>query len=407
MFDLESLEAAHARSHINRRRLADERRLFQMVCRRARRRVVLTATDPHSDGSAVTMTSRFVQEIGATWREAPVAPFVEPVSTWEAAAAWRRTLADGTLAASERIAALDGLLALGDDPSRWWFQRDWTAVGPGAEPTEGLSLSYSRLSTLENCDLQFVLSSELGLDPGGGYQAWLGKEVHSILEACDKGSLERTPEALERALDERWDEARFPSYAISEAERANAKAVIIRNWFSRYADPPATAIEQGFTFDFEGARIRGKIDRIGPVPEGGTRITDYKSGRSDNAPKAAESLQLGIYYLAVSECDDLADHRPIQAVELAFLGGKKADAALDVKEWSVSGDAEEDYKTRMRERISALIGRIRVLDRERRYVANTTANCFFCRFQTLCTRYPQGGAVFPLEEPAPVAEAAP
>jgi len=76
----------------------------------------------------------------------------------------------------------------------------------------------------------------------------------------------------------------------------------------------------------------------------------------------------------------------------------------------VSGDAEEDYKTRMRKRISALIGRIRVLDQERRYVANTTANCFFCRFQTLCTRYPQGGAVFPLEEPAPpapVAEATP
>ena len=61
---------------------------------------------------------------------------------------------------------------------------------------------------------------------------------------------------------------------------------------------------------------------------------------------------------------------------------------------------EEDYKARMRERLTELIDRIRGLNEERRYVANTKASCFFCRFQTLCTRYPQGGAVFPVESPA-------
>ena len=395
MFDLAMLDGAIARSEINRRRLADERRLFAMVRSRARSRVVLTATDPHGDESSVTLTSRFVEELGLPWEEVPSAPFAEPVSTFEAASAWRRGLGDPTAAPAERLACLDALLALGDDPGRWWFQRDWTDLSAMAE--DALSLSYSRLSTLENCELQFVLSSELGLDPGGGYQAWVGKTVHKIIEGCERGSIERTPEAFERALDERWEKTRFPSYAVSEAERANAKTVLIRNWFERYAEPPATATERGFAFEFEGARIRGKIDRIGPVPEGGTRITDYKTGRSDSAPKPAESLQLGIYYLAVNEDDDLAEHRPVQAVELAFLGGKKADAALDVKAWSVSEDVEEDYKARMRERLADLIDRIRELNVERRYVANTKASCFFCRFQTLCTRYPQGGAVFPID----------
>ncbi|MCI0634645.1 MAG: ATP-dependent helicase [Actinobacteria bacterium] len=404
MFDLSVLEGIQARSEINRRRLADERRLFRMVCRRAARRVVLTATHPGGD-SGVTLASRFVDEMDVDLRDVPAVPFADPVSVPEAAATWRRLLAEPTAPAPERLASLDGLLALGDDPRRWWFQRDWTDLS--AEPKDELSLSYSRLSTLENCELQFVLSSELGLDPAGGYQAWLGKEMHAILEACDKGEIERTPEALERALDERWDASRFPSNAISEAERANAKAVIIPNWFSRYAEPPATAIEQSFAFGFEGARIRGKIDRIGPVPEGGTRITDYKTGRSDNAPKASDSLQLGIYYLAVGECEDLAEHRPVEAVELAFLGGTRSDQTLDVKEWAVSEDAEEEYKQRMRERVAELISRIRDLDRDRSYVADTQANCFFCRFQTLCTRYPQGGPVFPLEPSGPVSEAAP
>ena len=48
----------------------------------------------------------------------------------------------------------------------------------------------------------------------------------------------------------------------------------------------------------------------------------------------------------------------MQAVELAFLGGTKADPSLDVKEWSVSDDVEEDYKERMRERLGGLIDRI-------------------------------------------------
>lgn len=398
MFDLAALEAPRRRSDVNRARLADERRLFTMVRHRARRRVILTATDPHGDPSAVTLTSRFVEELGVVWETAPAPPFAEPVSVREAAAAWRRALADPRHAPGDRLSSLDGILALGEEPGRWWFQRDWTdADEPSPQP---LRLSYSRLSTLENCELQFVLSSELGLDPGGGYQAWLGRTVHSIIEDCEHEKVERTPEAFERELNRRWEPARFPSYAISEAERANAIARLIPNWFARYAQPPATATEQSFSFPFDGALIRGKIDRIGPAAEGGTRITDYKTGRSDSSGRAGESLQLGVYYLAVAECDELAAHRPVEAVELAFLGGKKSDPALDVKEWSLGEDAEEGYQARMRERVSDLVAHVRRLEEERRYIASTKANCFFCRFQTLCTRYPQGAAVFPVAEPA-------
>lgn len=405
MFDLTALDGVTARAEINRRRLADERRLFAMVLSRARRRVLLTAADPHGDGSGVTLRSRFVDEIGVGWTDAPVAPFPEPVSAAEAAAIWRRTLADRDAHPSERLSCLEGLLSIDDEPRGWWFQRNWTDLE--AEPKEQLYLSFSRLDTLENCELQYVLSSELGLDPGGGYQAWVGRLMHQIIEDCEKGEVERTIEAFTRALHERWEAARFPSFAISEAERGNAERVLIPNWFKRFAHPPATATEQTFEFPFGTGSIRGKIDRIGPGPTGGTRITDYKTGRSDSAPKPAESLQLGIYYLAVDQCEDLAEHRPVEAVELAYLGGKRNDRALDVKEWPISRDQEEDYKTRMRERISALIQRIGTLDRQRSYVANTKANCFFCRFQPLCTRYPQGGAVFPIVEQAPEEDPAP
>jgi len=404
MFDLAALDGTSRRSEINRHRLADERRLFTMVCSRARRRVLFTAADPHGDQSGVTLRSRFVEELGVEWSEAPSTPFADPVSVAEAAAVWRRTLADREAPTAERLSSLEGLLALGEEPGRWWFQREWTDLE--AEPRDRLYLSFSRLDTLENCELQYVLSSELGLDPGGGYQAWVGRLVHQIIEDCENGTVERSREAFERTLDDRWEPARFPSLAVSEAERNNAKRVLIPNWFARYADPAATATEETFEFEFEGAAIRGKIDRIGPGPDGGTRITDYKTGRSDGAPRPAESLQLGIYYLAVDGCADLAEHRPVGAVELAYLGGRKKDPALDVREWPISKDEEEDYKTRMRERVGALVERIHGLDRDRRYLASTAASCFFCRFQPLCTRYPQGGAVFPITDATPGAEPA-
>src|SRR5204862_3309660 len=49
MFDLDFLEGSAGQADRNRRRLADERRLFNVVLTRARRWVVLTASDPHGE----------------------------------------------------------------------------------------------------------------------------------------------------------------------------------------------------------------------------------------------------------------------------------------------------------------------------------------------------------------------
>jgi superfamily I DNA/RNA helicase/RecB family exonuclease len=399
MFDLADLEGRRSRSQVNRARLADERRLFGLVVDRATRRVVLTTSRPEGEDAGVAAPSRFAEERGVVWEPAPVAPFAAPVSVAEAAATWRRTLADTDAPAARRLAALDGLLALGVDPRRWWFLLDWSAAGAPAR--EELYLSYSRLDSLENCTLQYALGSELGLDTRSGHQAWVGHLIHSMIEDCENGLVERTPEGFVAELERRWREDVFPSYAISEAERRHAITVLIPNWFERYGDLPAAATEHRFRFGFDGAIVNGVIDRIGPVPEGGTRITDFKTGHSDNAGRAAENLQLGIYYLAVHECDELAEHRPVSGVELAYLGGRKAKKELVILDWPVREGAEEDYKQRMRERLSGLIGRIRELDRTGRYVPETGANCHFCGFQSLCPRYPEGGSVFPVPTAEP------
>jgi len=112
-------------------------------------------------------------------------------------------------------------------------------------------------------------------------------------------------------------------------------------------------------------------------------------------PKANESLQLGIYYLAAQEAEDLKEVGAITGVELAYLKGDYRTGELAMREWEVgSGDREAEYQQRMRERLSWLIAQLRRLDAEERYRPNAQADCFFCDFKTLCSLYPQGAPLF-------------
>jgi hypothetical protein len=291
------------------------------------------------------------------------------------------------------LAALDGLQALGADPSSWWFQRDWTETGRPLH--EQLRLSYSRLSTLENCELQHVLGGELGLGRTAGYQAWVGKLVHGLIEQCEKGELDKSKDAILAAIAERWRDQEFPSKAVSVAYRRLVEDRMLRNWWFNYGEGESLAVEEFFEFEFDGVTIVGVIDRIGSLASGGTRITDFKTGNPDNAPKAEESLQLGIYYLAVNESPTLERFRPVRAVELAFIKGHwKAPHEIVVKAWQVSHRSAEQYQTVVRETLSALIAEQKRLIVEEVYRPNPQADCFWCDFRTLCPIWPEGRQVF-------------
>jgi RecB family exonuclease len=394
MFDLAVLDGPVSQSDRNRARYEDERRLFRMVLGRARRRVVLTASDVHPD--ELSTRTRFAEELAVAWRPVPDGPFDDPVSVREAAAVWRRSLADLEAPAAQRLAALEGLAALGVDPARWWFQRAWTDTGRPLHET--LRLSFSKLSTLDNCELQHVLRDELGLSRPGGYHAWVGKTIHGLIEEVERGEIEKTPVAIVAALDDRWRPQEFPSIAVSEAFRYIAKTRMLHNWFDRYAETPALAIERYFEFEFDGATVIGYIDRIGPTTQGGTCITDFKSGAAPRGEKAEDSLQLGIYFLAVNESEDLAEFRPVRAVELAYLKGHWRTGAIEPRRWQVNDREMEAYQERVKQRLSELIARERALIASETYRPNPYADCYFCEFKSLCPLYPEGQPVFASRE---------
>jgi superfamily I DNA/RNA helicase len=393
MFDLAVLEGPVTNVARNRSRLDDERRLYDMVLSRAKRRVVLTCADTQGDADGGSARSRFVEV--DRWSPTPSGPFDDPVSTHEAHAAWRSKLADDASAPWQRVAALDGLVALGVDARRWWFQRDWTETGRPLHET--IRVSYSRLSNLEACELMHVLGDELGLGRPGGYHAWVGKTVHTIIEQVEKGEIAKDPPVVVGVLRDRWRPQEFPSMAVSTAFFKLAHDHMLRNWFEHYADHPAVGIERFFEFELEGAKVIGYIDRIGPAVQDGYVITDFKTGKSDNAGPPRESLQLGIYYLAVQESPDLAEFQPVKTVELAFLRGNWKSPDIDHRKWMVTERDEQAYQAEMRERLSELIKRKRALNEREVFRPNPYANCRFCDFQTLCPLYAEGQPLFPVE----------
>ena len=401
MFDLSALERITSRSERMRARLQDERRLFRMVLGRARSRVVLAAADDHPD--ELSQRSRFAEELGIAWEPVPTAGVDAPVGTREAAALWRRQLADPGEAAWRRLAALQGLRALGVDPASWWFQRSWTDTGRPLHSKDDLRLSYSRLSNLANCELQHVLGDELGLGRVAGFHAWVGKLVHGIIEdaEADPPRLGKTKAELLAAVAERWREREFPSKAVSTAFRRLVEERMLPNWWRSHGEGASLAVERYFSFPFEGVTIVGVIDRIGPLAGGGTRITDFKTGNPDHAPKAEESLQLGIYYLAVQECEELAPFRPVRAVELAFVKGawNRTDETA-IRAWAVTHGKAESYQAAVRATLAQLIAEKRRLIDLEVYRPNPSADCHWCEFKTLCPLFPQGQDVFPLEEGA-------
>jgi superfamily I DNA/RNA helicase/RecB family exonuclease len=392
MFDLAALDGPRTRSELRRERLADERRLFDLVLGRARRRVVMVCADAHPDADELSTRTRFAAEAGVTWTPAPAGPFDEPVSVREATAAWRLQLADRNGARWHRLAALASLVSIGADPGRWWFQRGWTDTGRPLH--DALRVSYSRLSNLEACELMHVLGDELGLGRPGGYHAWVGKTIHGLIEDVETGTVPREPKAILQELEKRWRPQEFPSLAVSDAFRKLAREHMLPNWWDNYARHPALGIERSFSFDFEGATVVGYIDRIGEAVQEGTAITDFKTGKAERAEKPSDNLQLGIYYLAVQESEELAEFKPVRKVELAFLRGDWRDGALERRFLPIHERDEVRYEAAIRERLAGLIERKRQLNESGIYRPNPYANCRFCDFKTLCPLYAEGQPIF-------------
>ena len=398
MFDLAVLRRARTGTERNAERLADERRLFDHVVARARRAVLLTATEADPDGST---RSRFAGAVA--WTPAPDPAEDDPVSVTDAVGRWRGALADGAAPPADRLLALDGLLAVGERPDRWWLLHDWTEPDePYLGPT---TMSFTRMRPMLACELQYLLGQELGLGGGGNAATWVGSLVHDILEGCERGAIPRNLDALRAEVERRWDASQFPSRAIKEAQFLLTRDRMMTNWWLTYGARPALAVEEDFSFDVDGVTFTGRIDRIDAVdpddPTAGTIVSDYKTGsvkggKRDGAPEAEHALQLRLYSLAVHRDERLARFRPVREIAVIFPRGDAPEAGVARRTLAVPEEGLEEHLAEIEGLLREQVARIRALAASGQAQATPSdAACRYCEFRGLCPAF-QGRASVPV-----------
>jgi len=384
MLDLRDLLAPASPFDRQMNRLAEERRLFNVATSRARRHMLLTCARESSQREP-QVPSPFLHHLGLEWGTAPARP--EPLTRDEAEATWRRTMRDASIADAERRDALDHIARLpGVDTQTWWYEHEWTDPGTPLV-AEDLRTSYSRLSSYDNCALQYLYQVELGLDPDTSHQMLVGTWVHDIVDRCARGEIAGTEEALLAALDELWDPTVFESVAIEHRRKLDCREML-RRWLATDGNLETLASEVAFEFSIDGAVMRGRIDRVVRFAGSMVRLIDYKTGRNAKTDdEAAEDLQLASYYLALTRVPELAKLGKPKILQLAYLGAMPKSGGFMRAQVDPTKDPEFGEKAQAR--LEGFVHGIRA----ERFAPSAGADCKWCRFKTLCPVWPEGDEV--------------
>jgi superfamily I DNA/RNA helicase/RecB family exonuclease len=382
LIDLDRVVSPMSPSQRLQQRLGEERALFRLAVSRAPRTVLFASES--ASGRNPRTPSRFPARLGVVWspgdKAAPKSTSLRAMETL-----LRRRVSDSSAPRADRLAALAALPKINAKPGEWWGRLDWT--DPGLPLFEGdIRTSYSRLSVLQNCALQYLYQVELGLDPEETHQMWLGSVVHAVIDRVQKEEIARTEEAVLAELDAHWKRGIFPNRAIEHRRRRDAESML-RRWLEYEQSEPERS-EVWFTFPIKGGEIRGRIDAVFQMANGHLRVVDYKTGRYPISQEAVkEDLQLAAYYLAVKRDEDLSTLGEPRMLQLAYLGKEAREGGFTRR--NLSPAAIENYDEWAEQTLEDLAARVRSED----FAPNPEADCQWCAFKTICPVWPQGAEV--------------
>jgi RecB family exonuclease len=344
LFDRARLEGGAIPSVAARRRasLAEERHLFEAIaCTRATGRLTGTAAP-----EAGVLLSRFVESWPSRPPSLPLAPGRAPVT------------------------------------------HPPTGGAAALFPDGHLRLSASRLDTYDDCPLRYFYQYVLHVDRDAGPQASLGSLFHEVLcRFLDPERKEpRTRDALLELATEVWRDDIAPYRPQVEEARRDYFAMLEQWWDHEGAQldtglgPEVLAVERQFTMEVGPHTLSGAIDRIDRAPDGGIRIVDYKTGKSEPAAgDMADNLQLAVYHLAATRDPELAALGPVTELRLFF-----PRTTHSYEQEIVAGHAEAT-EARILQAAEHILAE--------EFEPSVEANCRYCSFQRLCPLHPEGREV--------------
>jgi RecB family exonuclease len=205
-------------------------------------------------------------------------------------------------------------------------------------------LSYSQISTWEQCPLKYRLEYIEGLEPPPKPYFSFGTSLHAAVEFFYRAPL--TPPSRQELLDELdrvWLSEGYHSDDEEAENKAQARRILNRFWFAHAPEfATAAACEHPFDLDLGGVGLRGVIDRVDDAPDGGLHITDYKTGRyAWEQAEVEDHLQLTLYQLAAQE----VWQRPVTRLTLYHLRRNQPYSAAPRDEATLAAARERVFTT--------------------------------------------------------------
>jgi superfamily I DNA/RNA helicase len=378
----------------SRKNEMEDRRVFYVAVTRATKRcMVTTSPGPTRRGEP----SRFIEELIGEIPSSEVATALPPLTFSEAAAGYRKTLAATSALPGERLAALAAVARIrkldadcrAADPAEWWWRWDWTEGripirvqqnDPESDlPPNKLRTSYSRISTYDNCGLQYLLGVVLGLDPESSHNMAFGSWIHKVFEELETGAIACEPQAAFARYEELFDWDVFPNRAVARQFHRDGQIMITR--YGNHLNPgKSLRAETDFRVELDGHRITGRIDRIDKKGSN-VIVSDYKTSRHPvQYDEARESLQLAIYYLAATTDPELRQLGEPASMQLIYPGASLSHG--DVAKRCQTPDEAKKAITRLPVLMEGVLAEDFRPDPE--------ADCQWCKFKPLCPLWSEG-----------------
>jgi DNA helicase-2/ATP-dependent DNA helicase PcrA len=173
-----------------------------------------------------------------------------------------------------------------------------------------LSLSASDLDLYLTCPLKYKFARVFGIPQQPTINQRFGILIHNVLERFHKEDASAGgEEGLERLMDlfeAGWRRSGFGSSDDELQFRDRAREAMRLYWErEREADGEPVWLERKFDMRVGEHHVRGRVDRVDRLPDGGYELIDYKTGERKSEAELESDLQLALYRLAARHAWDL------------------------------------------------------------------------------------------------------
>ncbi len=205
------------------------------------------------------------------------------------------------------------------EPSTRNAAASWAgALGPRGEPSleeflprrgGGLALSASDVETYRGCPLRYKFARVLKIPVEQTLNQRFGIVVHQVLERYH-GAEEQTLGSMMELLDAAWRRAGIGEGELERRLRVKARAALVR-YHERLREESGRPLwfERSFAFALGPHHVRGRVDRVDALPDGGYELIDYKTGHAKTAAELRDDIQLSLYAIAAREAWQLESSR--------------------------------------------------------------------------------------------------